>query len=111
MTEWQPLLTWAGGILVALIAGASAWLTAKIQHKGRPEHALIDQLQEEVASLRKGRDEEIAVMKKDIADLKTEQNKSKKRERIRDDYINKLREHINAGNPPPPPAWPEGLYD
>jgi hypothetical protein len=43
--------------------------------------------------------------------LETEQNKAKRREMIRDNYINKLREHINLGNPPPPPEWPEGLYD
>lgn len=97
--------------IVALIAGAFAVYTAKIQHKGRPEHALIDQLQEEVASLRTGRDTEIALMKKDISDLKTEQDKSKKRERIRDDYINKLRHHIEEGKPPPAPEWPAGLYD
>jgi hypothetical protein len=78
----------------------AAWLVAKIQHKGRPENALIDQLQEELTRHATR-----------ITGLETEQNKAKKRERIRDDYINKLRDHINAGNPPPPPAWPDGLYD
>ncbi|AYN55804.1 hypothetical protein PP635_gp25 [Arthrobacter phage Auxilium] len=105
------LLQQASPWIVALIAGAFAVYTAKIQHKGRPEHALIDQLQEEVASLRTGRDTEIALMKKDISDLKTEQDKSKRRERIRDDYINKLRRHIEEGKPPPAPEWPAGLYD
>lgn len=94
--NWAVASPW----IVAAIAGAGAWLAAKIQHKGRPENALIDQLQEEMASMRG-----------DIAELKAEQSKAKRRERIRDDYINKLREHINLGNPPPPPAWPEGLYD
>ena len=97
--------------IVALIAGGFALYTAHIQHKGKPEHALIDQLQEEVTSLRTEKAAEMAVMKKDITDLKEEQRKSKKRERIRDDYINKLRRHIEEGKPPPAPEWPEGLYD
>lgn len=98
-------------IIVGLITGIAGYLAIQVQHKGRPENALIDQLQEEVASLRSGRDAELAVMKKDITDLKDEQNKSKRRERIRDDYINKLRHHIEEGKPPPAPEWPAGLYE
>lgn len=96
MNEW----TVVGSVAVAIVTVCGTWLATKIQHKGKPENALIDQLQEEMASMRG-----------DIAELKAEQSKAKRRERIRDDYINKLREHINLGNPPPPPAWPEGLYD
>jgi hypothetical protein len=88
------------GALVAVIGFGGAWMTSKIQNKGRPENALIDQLQEELTR-QGGR----------IDGLETEQRKAKRREMIRDNYINKLREHINAGNPPPPPEWPEGLYD
>jgi hypothetical protein len=88
------------GAIVAVIGFGGAWVTSKIQNKGRPENALIDQLQEEL-SRHAGR----------IDGLETEQKKAKRREMIRDNYINKLREHINAGNPPPPPEWPEGLYD
>lgn len=36
-------------------------------------------------------------------------DRSEVRERIRDDYIHQLREHISQGNPPPPPPWPTGL--
>ena len=96
------VIDWAtvSPFVVALLGMCGMWLTAKIQHKGRPENALIDQLQEEMVSMRG-----------DIANLKSEQGKAKRREMIRDNYINKLREHINAGNPPPPPEWPEGLYE
>jgi hypothetical protein len=87
-------------VVVAVIGFGGAWVTSKIQNKGRPENALIDQLQEELQR-HAGR----------IDGLETEQRKSKRREMIRDNYINKLREHINLGNPPPPPEWPEGLYD
>lgn len=103
--------TFLGAVTVAALTTAGTFLTTRIQHKGRPEHALIDQLQEQVESLRTEKAEDIAAMKADIATLKQEQEKSKRREQIRDNYINRLREHINAGNPPPPPEWPEGLYD
>lgn len=95
--EWSTVLP---TVVVAAIAAGGGWLTTKIQHRGKPENALIDQLQEEVTR-HAGR----------IGTLESEQTKAKKRERIRDDYINKLRRHIEDGNPPPPPVWPEGLYD
>ena len=94
--NWAVASPW----IVGVIGLAGMWLTAKIQHKGRPENALIDQLQEEMTAMRG-----------DISALKTEQNKARRREMIRDNYINKLRRHIEDGNPPPPPEWPEGLYD
>lgn len=34
---------------------------------------------------------------------------SLRRERLRDNYIHQLRDHITSGNPPPPPPWPDGL--
>ena len=101
----------AGPYVVAVLGFAGAWLTSKIQHKGKPENALIDQLQEQIKDDREAKEKEMAAMRSDIAELKDEQRKSKKREHIRDNYIILLREHINAGNPPPPPMWPEGLYD
>ncbi|MHC6592437.1 hypothetical protein [Arthrobacter sp. C152] len=87
-------------VILPVMSLLGAWLVAKIQHKGRPENALIDQLQEELTRHAAR-----------ISGLETEQNKAKRRELIRDNYINKLRDHINQGNPPPPPEWPEGLYD
>ena len=101
----------AGPYIVAVITGGVAWITAKIQHKGKPENALIDQLQEQIKDDREAKEKEMASMRSDIAELKAEQGKAKRREMIRDNYINKLREHINLGNPPPPPEWPEGLYE
>lgn len=87
-------------LIVATIALTGAVVTNKAQNRGRPENALIDQLQEEMTSMRS-----------DITALKTEQARSRRREQIRDDYINKLRRHIEDGNPPPAPEWPAGLYD
>ena len=95
-------MDWAfiGPIIVGAIALIGTLLANMIQHRGKPENALIDQLQEEMGAMRK-----------DISDLKTEQIRSRRREQIRDDYINKLRRHIEDGNPPPAPEWPAGLYD
>lgn len=108
MIEWSTVLPTA---LVAAIAAGGGWLTTKIQHRGKPENALIDQLQEQILSDRAATKETTDGMKADIKDLREEQRKSKKREQIRDSYILRLREHINLGNPPPPPEWPDGLYD
>ena len=107
MNDWAIV----GSVAVAVVGLCGAILTARIQHKGRPENAIIDQLQEQIKDDREAKEKEMAVMRADILDLKTEQQKSKRREMIRDNYINRLREHINLGNPPPPPEWPEGLYD
>ena len=95
-------MDWAfiGPIIVGAIALIGTLVANMIQHRGKPENALIDQLQEEMGAMRK-----------DISDLKTEQIRSRRREQIRDDYINKLRRHIEDGNPPPAPEWPAGLYD
>jgi len=98
-------------VILPVMSLIGAWLVAKIQHKGKPENAIIDQLQEQLQSDRVANKQTTDAMKSDISELKTEQKKAKRREMIRDDYINKLREHINLGNPPPPPAWPDGLYD
>lgn len=98
-------------VILPVMSLLGAWLVAKIQHKGKPENALIDQLQEQIKDDREAKEKEMAAMKTDISELKDEQKKSKRREVIRDNYINKLREHINLGNPPPPPEWPDGLYD
>lgn len=107
------VIDWAlvGPIVVGLIAAAAGWVTTTIQHKGKPENALIDQLQEQITSDRLANKETTDGMKADIKELREEQRKSKKREHIRDNYIILLREHINLGNPPPPPEWPDGLYD
>ena len=101
----------AGPVIVGMIAVVGTLVSTRIQHKGKPENALIDQLQEQIKDDRESRERELARQDARISALELEQRKSKRRELIRDNYINRLREHINAGNPPPPPEWPEGLYD
>lgn len=78
-------------LAMSLVAGGVAVLVALLNRGGVRENALIDQLQEQVASVSKRLDESL------------------RRERIRDDYIHTLRDHIDQGKKPPSPPWPEGL--
>jgi hypothetical protein len=78
-------------VVVALIAAIAGVVVAILNRRGNRENALIDQLQEQLGSVEKRVDESL------------------RRERIRDDYIHELRDHIDQRKPPPPPPWPEGL--
>lgn len=88
---------WVVPIVGSALALFGVLKTVGVQ-KGTRENKIIDQLQEQMQSMRD-----------DIANLKTEQDKSKKRERARDDYISRLRYHIDSGHPPPAPEWPDEL--
>lgn len=44
-----------------------------------------------------------------IIELRKRLDRSEGRERVRDDYIQLLRQHIASGKPPPPPPFPESL--
>lgn len=97
----EPVLTFIGVIIVALVT----WLVARVQKKGQPEHALIDQLQEErdkdrarIDALENG----MRAMAKDLSSLQV-------KETALLIYVSSLRHHIDSGNPPPPPPWPAGL--
>ncbi|MCC4250730.1 hypothetical protein [Microbacterium testaceum] len=85
-------------VLVALIAAVAGIVVAILNRRGNRENALMDQLQEEVKSAR----EQLGTVEKRV-------DESLRRERIRDDYIHELRDHIDQRKPPPPPPWPEGL--
>lgn len=85
-------------IVGALGLAGGSFLTARIQKRGTVENLLIDQLQEQVAAADRRTE---AVEKRERA--------QRRRERMLDDYIAQLRQHISDGNPPPPPPWPFGL--
>ena len=85
-------------VLVALIAAVAGIAVAILNRRGNRENALIDQLQDEVKSARE-----------QLTKVETRVDESLRRERIRDDYIHELRDHIDTRKPPPPPPWPEGL--
>jgi hypothetical protein len=85
-------------IAVAVIAAIAGIVVAILNRRGNRENALIDQLQDEVKSARE-----------QLGKVETRVDDSLRRERIRDDYIHELRDHIDQRKPPPPPPWPEGL--
>jgi hypothetical protein len=90
----DPLLTYLGPILTLLgVLGAAFFTYRASNRKLRSDSSMqmIDQHQEEIADLRK----ELAAVRRT--------------QRIQGDYIGQLRRHIADGNPPPPPAWPDGL--
>lgn len=73
---------------------SAAYLTNRVSNRKLKADAgqqMIDQHQEEIIELRNR-----------IASLERTQ-------RVQGDYIGQLRRHIADGNPPPPPAWPDGL--
>ncbi|BEL07814.1 hypothetical protein Q0Z83_060050 [Actinoplanes sichuanensis] len=90
----DPLLTYLGPILTLTGVLGAAFFTYRASNrklKADTGLALLNEHQEEIASLRK-----------ELADVRRTQ-------RIQGDYIGQLRRHIADGSPPPPPAWPDGL--
>ena len=81
--------TQAGPYVVAVIGAFGAWLTTKIQHKGKPENALIDQMQQELASLR------------------ARMNGFEARDLVYIPHILRLNMHIEQGLGPPAPRIPK----
>lgn len=106
-------LTTAATIAAAVIGALVTWATVRVQHKGKPENALIDQLQEQMAD----RDEfwrtQISSIRATAEDAKatadraeSKANKAERRERLLMDYAARLRRQIEDGHPPPPIEWP-----
>ena len=80
--------------LVALLGGIATWRTAHTQSEdaeGKRLEAHMDRQDRRIEA------------------LELENERAKRRERVRDDYIQQLRKHISDGSPPPPPPWPTSL--
>lgn len=100
------ILQAGSSIIIAIIAGGGTWLIAKMQHKGRPENAMIDQMQENITRS----DARLDAALNRIDRLEQDQAASKRREHKLGDYVNSLRIHIAEEKGPPPPPWPADLY-
>ena len=88
----------AGPYVVAFLGFGGAWLTSRIQHKGKPENALIDQLQEQqVAAAAR-----MASLEKRIAAFED-------RDVLYIPHIIRLNAHIDAGYGPPSPPIPKAI--
>lgn len=79
-THWVP-------IVVAVVGALAGYITHSMARRSASYDALAGRL--------------------DKAEVRIDE--SLRRERLRDDYIHQLRDHISQGNPPPPPPWPAGL--
>ena len=100
--NWEAL-----ALIVAAIVGPSgvAVYFQRKQPRGTRENTLIDQYQEKVAE----QDRHAAAQDVKIATLEHRMDALVHRERLRDDYIMLLRQHIAENKPPPPPPFPPGL--
>ena len=87
--NWTIASPW----IVGLIGLATGWLTVQIQHKGKPENALIDQLQEEMKKMRRRMDGFEA------------------RDRVYIPHIIRLNMHIEQQLGPPAPKIPKVIQD
>jgi len=89
MNDWGII----GSVSVAVIGVCGTWLATKIQHKGKPENALIDQLQEQLNKV----------------DLRLA--KFEARDRVYIPHIIRLNMHIEQGLGPPAPKIPKVIQD
>lgn len=89
MNEWAVI----GTVAVAVVAACGTWLAAKIQHKGKPENSLIDQLQEQL----------------DKVELRMA--KFEARDRVYIPHIIRLNMHIEQQLGPPAPKIPKVIQD
>jgi hypothetical protein len=87
------LLHYIVPILTAAIGGLIAVLVAKIQNRGRPEHTMIDQLQQQL----------------DRVEKRVE--KFEARDRVYIPFILKQNRHIELGLGPPAPKIPKVIQD
>jgi hypothetical protein len=89
--DWASL----GPYVVAILGIGGTWLTAKIQHRGKPENALIDQLQEQQATS----DRRIDGLQARIEGFEA-------RDALYIPHIIRLNAHIEQGLGPPAPPIP-----
>lgn len=90
----DPVLgEWFVTIIVAVLAVVGTWTASRIQHRGKPEHAMIDQMQEELSKMRRRMD------------------RFEARDRVYIPHILKLNHHIETGQGPPAPAIPRVILD
>lgn len=84
MQVWQQIVIGAMPVLLVGLIGV-------LSSRNGKANSMIDQLQEQTDR------------------LQARVGRLESHERIRDDYIIRLRKHINDELGPPAPEWPEGL--
>lgn len=96
MIHIEHILPW----IPAAITGLVAWIAVKVQHKGKPENALIDQLQENQTA-----------QDAKIARLEKRQTQFEARDRVYIPHIIRLNLHIEQQLGPPAPKIPKVIQD
>lgn len=79
------------GIITALVTGLGFIVTGKVTKGGTKVTSQADV---------------IASLQRQLDALSEKVDRMEEHDRIKEDYIDKLRDHINQGSPPPPPPWP-----
>lgn len=119
--NWGPV---ASVIIPALLLFIGTYGTVKVTRSGQKIDQAAknyDQLQEdlqnareelrlvktEMVTMRADHARELAAVKADFEELIAT---GRHRERILEDHVYALRQHIVDQKGPPPPAWPQGLY-
>ena len=97
MADWGLVTTVVQGVGGTLILAAGAVITWR-KAQDESQDAEADRIEAHMNS-----------QDSRIARAECRLDASFRRERIRDDYILLLRQHIADGKPPPPPPWPEAL--
>jgi hypothetical protein len=90
----DPLLSYIGPLLTLIGVLGAAYFTYRASNRKLHSDSSLQLLNEH---------------QEDLADLRKEMAEMRRTQRIQGDYIGSLRRHIADGNPPPPPAWPDGL--
>ena len=121
MPEWLPIVgTLLGTVLLVGGGMAGSAMTNKVAKRANEtasvavsrsaENDLIDQLQEELSQYRienneraTGQDRRMQTLEDRNLEITTERD-------ILRDYAHQLRSDILSSKPPPPAAWPEGVY-
>lgn len=97
MIDWQLI---GPGAVMGVLALLTAWITTRLQHKGKPENALIDQMQENMAA-----------QDRKIDRLEKRQCQFEARDRVYIPHIIRLNMHIDQGLGPPAPRIPKVVQD
>lgn len=100
-------MTWINALVAVIGALGVIWgaYTAYTKAKAESTSSTVSQWQQ----LYNGQEQRHKDLEGKVEAVERRLDAATRRERMRDDYIMELRQHIADGKPPPPPAWPADL--
>lgn len=87
---------WILPVILGAIATSGVWLSVLVTKRSNDRKQLAD---------------EVSGYRAEVRALTTRQDTLNARNFTLINYASILRAHIDRGDPPPSPPWPEGLYD